>query len=77
MGNYILTSKAVADLSYIWNYTVEAWSERQSDKYYLMLLSFCQDLAAGKVTGKNYHEVESDLLGFKAGQHIFFIKRLV
>ena len=75
MGKYILSNKAVADLSFIWIYTVDQWSEKQADKYYLMLLSFCQDLAAGKVSGKLYTEVDKDLLGFKAGQHILFYKK--
>ncbi|MBL7701022.1 MAG: type II toxin-antitoxin system RelE/ParE family toxin [Ferruginibacter sp.] len=74
MGKYILTNKAADDLSSIWNYTIEVWSEKQADKYYLMLLSFCQDLADGKLTGKNYFEVENELLGLRAGEHIVFYK---
>jgi toxin ParE1/3/4 len=76
MGSYILSNKAVDDLSSIWNYTIEIWSEKQADKYYFMLLSFCQDLADGKIVGKNYFEVESELLGFRAGQHIVFYKKI-
>jgi toxin ParE1/3/4 len=76
MGKYILTNKAADDLSTIWNYTIELWSEKQADKYYLMLLSFCQDLADGKAAGKNYFEVENELLGFRAGQHIVFYKKV-
>lgn len=41
MGNYILTNKAVDDLSKIWDYTVEVWLEKQADKYYFMLLDSC------------------------------------
>ena len=29
MANYTLTNKAVEDLSNIWNYSFEAWSESQ------------------------------------------------
>jgi toxin ParE1/3/4 len=76
MGNYNLSNKAVDDLSSIWHYTIEVWSEKQADKYYFMLLSFCQDLADGKVAGKNYFEVAHDLLGFRAGQHIIFYKKI-
>ena len=75
MGKYILTNKAVDDLSSICNYTLEVWSEKQADKYYDMLLSFCQDLADAKVAGKYYPEVENELLGFRAGQHIVFYKK--
>ncbi len=34
MANYILTNKAVDDLSSIWNYTFDFWSEQQADIYY-------------------------------------------
>jgi len=76
MGNYILTNKAVEDLSKIWDYTFEVWSETQAEKYYYMLLDSCQELADEKVFGKNYHEVEASILGFKMGQHIIFYKKV-
>lgn len=76
MGSYSLTNKAVQDLSSIWEYTVETWSERQADKYYFMLLDSCQDIADGKVIGKNYPEVSAEILGYKAGQHILFYRKL-
>ncbi|WP_416439689.1 type II toxin-antitoxin system RelE/ParE family toxin [Phnomibacter sp. MR] len=75
MGSYALSKKAVADLSAIWNYTVDVWSEKQADKYYFMLLSFCQDLADGKIAGKKYSMVEEDLLGFRAGKHVIFYQQ--
>ncbi len=76
MANYILTNKAVEDLSKIWDYTVEVWSETQADKYYYMLLDCCEELAEEKLSGKNYYEVKADLLGFRAGQHIIFYRKL-
>jgi len=76
MGNYTLTNKAVQDLSSIWEYTVEVWSESQADKYYFMLLDTCQDIADSKVKGKNYPEVSAEILGLKAGQHILFYRML-
>ncbi|WP_026765149.1 type II toxin-antitoxin system RelE/ParE family toxin [Sediminibacterium salmoneum] len=76
MGSYTLTNKAVQDLSSIWEYTVDTWSEKQADKYYIMLLDSCQDIADGKVMGKYYPEVSTEILGFKAGQHILFYRKL-
>lgn len=76
MASYSLTNKAVLDLSAIWNYTVDTWSEKQADKYYFMLLDSCQDLAGGKVTGKNYPEINVEITGFRAGQHILFYRML-
>ena len=76
MASYSLTNKAVLDLSAIWQYTVDTWSERQADKYYLMLLDSCQDLADGKVKGRKYPEIDSEILGFRAGQHILFYRKI-
>ena len=76
MGNYVLTNKAVEDLSSIWNYSFEAWSESQADKYYYILLDSCQELADEKVVGKNYEEISKDILGFSIGQHVIFYRRI-
>ena len=72
MASYHLTNKAVADLSDIWNYTFDAWSEKQADKYYLMLLNTCKEVAKKPELGKKYASVHPALLGYKADQHIIF-----
>lgn len=75
MGSYQLTNIAVQDLSEIWEYTFNTWSEKQADKYYFMLLDTCQELAEGKVVGKNYPEINNEVFGFRAGQHILFYRK--
>lgn len=75
MGNYILSNKAIEDLSKIWDYTFDVWSETQADKYYHMLLDCCQHLADGNVSGKTYPEVNVDIFGFRINQHIIFYRR--
>ena len=74
MASYILTNKAVDDLSGIWNYTYEVWSEKQADKYYNMLLEFCQDLADKISFGKSYDEINKDIFGFSVSHHIIFYR---
>lgn len=54
MANYRLTKKAVEDLSKIWDYTYEAWSENQAEKYFFELLEDCQLLAENQNLGKKY-----------------------
>jgi toxin ParE1/3/4 len=76
MANYTLTNKAVEDLSNIWNYSFEVWSESQADKYYYMVLDSCQELADEKVSGKIYEEINKGILGFRIGQHIIFYRKL-
>ena len=38
MAKFSFTYKAVEDLSKIWDYTYEAWSENQANKYYEVLI---------------------------------------
>ncbi|MFO8022954.1 MAG: type II toxin-antitoxin system RelE/ParE family toxin [Perlabentimonas sp.] len=54
MAKYELTNKAVEDLTGIWEYTIDKWSEHQADKYYSLLLDSCQDIANNPELGKNY-----------------------
>ena len=72
MAKYHLTNKAVEDLAEIWDYTYEEWSEIQADKYYLLLLSSCQEIAENPNRGKKYNVVTEKLFGYKSNEHIIF-----
>jgi toxin ParE1/3/4 len=74
MAKYKLTNKAVEDLSKIWDYTYEVWSENQADKYYFELIGDCQVLAENQNLAKNYIEISEDIYGYKSGQHIIFFR---
>lgn len=74
MGIYNLSNKAVDDLSEIWKYTYEVWSEDQADNYYNFLQGSCQALADNPQKGKPYHNIFENLMGFLAKKHIIFYK---
>ena len=76
MPKYKFTNKAVEDLSKIWDYTFEIWSEDQADKYYEILISTCQDIADNPVLGKKYEGITESLLGMKTNRHIIFYRAL-
>ena len=76
MAKYILTNKAVKDLSNIWNYTFDFWSERQADIYYKMLLKICKEIAENPKIGKNYEGIVMRLFGFRSGRHIIFYRQI-
>src|SRR5215207_1560538 len=76
MPKYTLTNKALEDLSKIWDYTFEIWSEAQADKYYYMILDSCEELANEIVIGRKYPEINKDILDYKIGQHIIFYRQL-
>jgi len=76
MAEFKLTNKAVEDLSKIWDYTFEVWSERQADKYYESIISNCQEIADNPNLGKNYDGITLSLLGMKTNRHIIFYRTL-
>jgi toxin ParE1/3/4 len=76
MTEYKLTNKAVEDLSKIWDYTFEVWSENQADKYYEELISNCQEIAENTDLEKSYEGISKQLLGMKANRHIIFYRTL-
>ncbi len=74
MANFYLTNKAVEDLSAIWEYTTEIWSENQADKYYSVLMSSCNALAENPSLGKQYDIISQGVLGYKSGEHLIFYR---
>ncbi|MBK8723747.1 MAG: type II toxin-antitoxin system RelE/ParE family toxin [Saprospiraceae bacterium] len=76
MAKYLITNKAVEDLSKIWEYTFDNWSEDQADKYYSKLINDFQELAENNSLGKKYTLINSDIIGYKSGQHIIFYRIL-
>ena len=64
MAKYLLTNKTVEDLSQIWDYTYEVWSENQADKYYESLIETCQEISDNPSIGKNYFEIKAEIFGF-------------
>ena len=76
MAEFKLTNKAIEDLSKIWDYSFEVWSENQADKYYKMLISTCQEIADNPYLGKNYDGIAKSLLGMKTNRHIIFYRTL-
>ena len=57
MAKFKLTNYAVKDLSDIWNYTLNNWSESQADRYYKLILNACASIAKKPKQGKVYEEI--------------------
>lgn len=74
MAKYFLTNKAVEDLSRIWEYTYEVWSESQADRYYELLANSFQEIVENPGLGKNYEEIDNAILGTLVGKHIIFYR---
>lgn len=76
MTKFRLTTEAVNDLSAIWNYSYDTWSEKQADKYYQLLMNACNDIALNPKLGKDYADIYPNLKGQKTSKHIIFYREL-
>lgn len=54
MVKFQLTNKAIDDLSSIWNYTFDKWSESQANKYYCELIEGCKRISLRLFSMQNY-----------------------
>lgn len=72
MAELILRQEAINDLSGIWEYTSETWSENQADNYYQAIKSACIVISNKPKIGKPYNEVSSKVLGYRINKHIIF-----
>ncbi|MDE6871846.1 MAG: type II toxin-antitoxin system RelE/ParE family toxin [Bacteroidales bacterium] len=77
MAEFHLTNKAVEDLSDIWNYTFDEWSEKQADEYYNILVGACRKIAGSpELFGKRYDDIMRGLRGARVNKHIVFYRIL-
>lgn len=72
MCKLIFSNKAINDLSAIWEYTTQNWSEQQADKYYDFLIDSCNQILLLPDIGRNYDIAMKGLKGYQSGKHIIF-----
>lgn len=72
MAKVILRQEAIDDLNDIWVYTIDEWSEKQADKYYLAIEFACTQIGKNPELGKEYDGISNNLLGLRIGKHIIF-----
>jgi toxin ParE1/3/4 len=74
MAKYRVSRKALKDLSNIWNYTYDSWSENQANNYYNELKQAFAEIADDPGVGKNFSDVDPNFYGFKKNRHIIFYR---
>ncbi len=67
-----ITLRAKTDLNEIWNYTFDAWSEAQADKYVTALYNRFKWLSEQPTIGKHRPDIESEYYCFSEGEHLIF-----
>lgn len=74
MAELVLRQEAINDLTDIWEYTFQNWSENQADRYYETIKLACKDVSQNPTLGKEYLGITENLLGFKINKHIIFYR---
>lgn len=72
MANYIIAKKALDDLSDIWKYSLEVWSEKQADQYYNEIIQAFETVSINPLLGKIYFQLDVLIKGYKVNRHIIF-----
>jgi len=72
MHKYRLTPSAKSDLIEIWNYTVEAWGEKQAENYLQEIEDKLTQLAENPDLGRRRPEIAHRYYSFPARKHIIF-----
>ncbi len=72
MATLVLRQEAINDLSDIWEYTSETWSESQAIKYYEAIKQASLDISQDISQGREYTEISRNLLGYRINSHIIF-----
>lgn len=74
MVKYQLTNLAVQDLSDIWNYTFDNWSEQKADNYHEQLVDSFLSIANNPNNGRKFEGVRKELFGIKVNRHLVFYR---
>ena len=76
MAKYTLSQKAKDDIADIWEYTYETWSEKQADKYFLLLHKGFDLIATNPKIGLIKQEIDDSLYEFTIHKHMVFYRIL-
>ena len=74
MSRYVLSPAARADLSDIWDYTCERWSEDQAETYVREIQRAIEGLADDPLIGRVCHEVREGYRKYAVGSHTLYYR---
>lgn len=72
MAKVKFRQEAINNLSSIWEYTYNEWSENQADEYYHLIKLACSEIGFNPQIGEKYLEIRKQLFGFRIRKHIIF-----
>jgi toxin ParE1/3/4 len=73
-GRFVLSPRAQADLSDIWDYTVDRWGTNQAETYTRALWQSIEAVAANPAMGEDCSVVRPGYRKFPSGSHLLFYR---
>lgn len=73
-GRYVLSPRAQADLSEIWDYTARRWGAGQAETYVRQLQRHIETVAAQPTMGRACPEVRAGYHRYPSGAHVLFYR---
>ncbi len=73
---YLLSAKALDDLSGIWDYSADRWSPEQADTYVRSIDAICLKLANGVLKGQSAEHIRHGYRKQAVGSHMLFFRCL-
>jgi toxin ParE1/3/4 len=73
--NYHISKRAATDLTEIWFYTANKWSNIQADKYYNELIESFETIATNFETGKPADNIKIGFRKLKINSHFVYFNK--
>ena len=71
---FIVSPRARADISDIWNYAIEQWGERQAEIYLRLLQAAVDAVASDPKVGPICDDVRPGYRKYRVGSHVLFYR---
>ena len=72
---YRISSKAIEDISDIWIYTFQKWSQKQADRYHNLLTDEFEYISTHFEGGRSLEHIKPGYRSSKVKSHVVFYKR--
>jgi toxin ParE1/3/4 len=71
---YVLSPRAIEDLSDIWDYSTDRWGADQADRYVRQITATCRDLADNRRKGRDAGDIRAGYFRYAVGSHELFYR---
>jgi toxin ParE1/3/4 len=71
---YVLSPRAIDDLSDIWDYSEKHWGADHADRYVRQIATACRDLAGDRLRGRDAGDIRAGYFRYAVGSHEVFYR---